>query len=283
MKDTPWGLLHPKDEAKPLSLKHAAPVGSALHRTAAAACFSTAGVHEGQHQQKHTVVFYVFFFFFLDSKAEQLSGEVLSISSERIFKDGQAWRGGSLLMTSRKSGGTGDSRGGEECPRLACLTGFTLNEQGGSGCSWKWNFRAESNKCRGLSERSCRALIARRIWDDFNQRRKKCIDVFRRLDSYCCVVRFSNGVNNSPDEGQMKNFSIKNLKVVQISAQPDKRWIHPGPVGVNVAVSPQEITVYAGFFGCFSDQESAASLHDFTTINQFIKVKTGQWKHQIVW
>lgn len=46
-------------------------------------------------------IFYVF-----DSKTEQLSGETLSISSERIFKDVRAWRAGSLLM-SRKSGDTG--------------------------------------------------------------------------------------------------------------------------------------------------------------------------------
>lgn len=41
-KPTPGGLLRASDEAKPLALKGAAPVGFVLRRTAV--CFSTAGV-----------------------------------------------------------------------------------------------------------------------------------------------------------------------------------------------------------------------------------------------
>lgn len=71
------------------------------------------------------VIFYVF-----DSKTEQLSGEALSISSERIFKDVRAWRAGSLLM-SRKSGDTGIHTAEEEAAGSSfdCVLCDTLNSR----------------------------------------------------------------------------------------------------------------------------------------------------------
>lgn len=74
---TPWGLLRASDEAKPLALQGAAPVGSALRRTTAA-CFSSAGVTGVNTNQSTRWSFMLF-----DSKTEQLSGEVLREDIER--------------------------------------------------------------------------------------------------------------------------------------------------------------------------------------------------------
>lgn len=146
--ETSTGFAHhleaSSDEAEPLALTRAAPVRS-VHSSSV---FEHRRGHGGQYQQKHMVVFDVF-----DSKTERLSGEVLSISSERILKDRQAWRGGSLLMKGRKSGDTGDSHRGEQCRRFIFLTGVTLNSMVDQGCSRKPNFRAKSNKCQARVEK----------------------------------------------------------------------------------------------------------------------------------
>lgn len=61
-------------------------------------------------------------------------------------------------------------------PQVSLFDWVNFEQQGGSGCSWKWNFRAESIKCRASGEAAGSKLpeVSERMFP----LAQKCIDVF---------------------------------------------------------------------------------------------------------